>query len=275
MLGSCTSSSQPQKATITVSIEPQRWMLERIVGDRINVNTILASNSDPENFEPSFSNMKMLEQSICYMKMGNFGFERALVERIHTNHPHIAIVNTSDSVPLIVEHNHEHCPGGHEHGVDPHVWNSAKNAKIIARNMYESVIKLDSIHSDYYKHNYNLLLQRIDSVDSICSHLLHHAKGNAFVVWHPSLSYFANDYELEQIAIGADGKELSINDTRHVINHIKEHDATVFLVENNSDAARAQVIAAEMPNIRISTICPLSYDWDNELIQTATAIAEN
>ncbi len=275
MLGSCASSSQPEKPTITVSIEPQRWLLERIVGNKINVNTILATGADPEIFEPSFSSMKMLEQSICYMKMGNFGFEKQIVERIKTNHPDINIVNSADSVQLIIEEHHEHCHGGHEHGIDPHVWNSAENARIIATNMYRAVIKLDSINQDNYRENYHKLIQHIDSVDSVCAKTLQQAAGKAFVVWHPSLSYFARDYGLQQIAIGTEGKDLSISETKHILGHIQQNKAIVFLVENNADINRAKVIAAEIPSIRISTICPLNYDWDQEIMQTAASIAGN
>lgn len=273
MLSSCTTSSVPEKPTITVSIEPQRWLLEQIVGDKINVNTILSTGTDPENFEPTFSNMRLLEQSCCYMRMGNFGFEDAIMQRITSNHPDILIINTSDSVPLIIEHNHEHCNGVHEHGIDPHIWNSASNARIIAHNMYKSVVKLDSIHTDYYKSNFAQLIHKIDSIDSICAQTLQSSSGNAFIVWHPSLTYFARDYDLRQIAVGFEGKELSLGETQHIIDLIEQEEATVFLVEGNGNIERTQLIATEIPTVKISTINPLNYEWDKELVHTAAAIA--
>ena len=63
-VGSCSSyTSEGGNKIITVSIEPQRWILERIVGDKFEVNTILSVGADPENFEPSLSDMKKLEQN--------------------------------------------------------------------------------------------------------------------------------------------------------------------------------------------------------------------
>jgi len=270
---SCTSSSKPAKPTITVSIEPQKWFLERIVGDKMNVNSILSTGADPENFEPSITNMKLLEQSSCYMKIGHFSFEDAIIERITQNHTDIPIINTSDSVSLIIEHNHEHCNGVHEHGIDPHIWNSAKNARIIANNMYKNVVQLDSTHTEYYQSNFKQLINLIDSIDSLCMQVLTTAKNRSFIVWHPSLTYFARDYNLKQIAVGFEGKELSVSETRNIINIIQQEGATVFLVEGKGNVKRTELIATEIPSLEISTITPLNYEWDKELVHTATAIA--
>ena len=239
----------------------------------MNVNSILSTGADPENFEPSITNMKLLEQSSCYMKIGHFSFEDAIIERITRNHTDIPIINTSDSVSLIIEHNHEHCNGVHEHGIDPHIWNSANNARIIAHNMYKNVVQLDSTHTEYYESNFKQLINLIDSIDSLCMQVLTTAKNRSFIVWHPSLTYFARDYNLKQIAVGFEGKELSVSETRNIINIIQQEGATVFLVEGKGNVKRTELIATEIPSLEISLINPLNYEWDKELVHTATAIA--
>lgn len=268
MFGNCTDSHRSDKPVITVSIEPQRWMLEQIVGDRMEVRTLLSSGGNPESYEPAFTHMTQLEESGCYMPVGHLGFETAIVDRVRANNPGLRIVAVSDSIEYITG-----CAHGHDHGIDPHVWSSPSNARIIARNMLREVLWLDSANADFYRAGYQRLIARIDSVDGLCRSILAPHGGEAFMVWHPSLSYFARDYGLRQLAVGSEGKEPSVADTRRIVDHMSGDNARVFLVQKNFDTSRAEVLAADNAGMRIVTIDPLNYDWDSEMLLTARAIA--
>ena len=41
------------RPVLTVSVEPQRALLESVVGDRFEVQTLLSSGANPETFEPT------------------------------------------------------------------------------------------------------------------------------------------------------------------------------------------------------------------------------
>lgn len=267
--GSCINNAHSDKPVITVSIEPQRWLLEQIVGDRMEVRTLLDNGGNPESCEPSFAHMARLEESVCYMQVGNLGFETALVDRIRANNPDLAVITTSDSITYIIGDEHDH---GHGHGIDPHVWSSAPNARIMARNMLREVESLDPDNAAEYRANYQRLVAGIDSVDSECRRMLAESRGESFMVWHPSLSYFARDYGLHQIAIGAEGKEQSVGETRQAVDRMNRTDAAVFLVQKDFDSSRAEAIA-DKGSMRVVTINPLNYHWDDEMLQTARAIA--
>ncbi len=254
---------------ITVSIEPQRWLLEHIVGDHMQVRTLLDKGGNPESYEPTFSNMAELERSVCFMPVGHLPFESAIIDKLQTNNPDLRVVDISDSITLISDSHH-----GHDHGVDPHIWSSAVNAGIIARNMLRAVKSIDPDNADEYDKNCSRLIQHIDSVNAVCDSLLAPVRGSSFVVWHPSLSYFARDYGLHQISVGAEGKEHSISDTRRVIDNVVPENTRVFLVQKDFDATRADVISRHGNKIPVVTINPLNYDWDEELLHTAGAIAQ-
>lgn len=268
IFGSCKNHSLPdEKPIITVSIEPQRWMLQRITGNRMEVRTLLARGGNPENYEPSFSHLADLENSSLYIKMGNLGFEQALIGRITSGFPNLTIVNASDSIDLIID-NH-----GHDNGIDPHVWSSTQNARIISRNMLRAVKNLDPKNAKFYDTNYAELIQTIDSVDAVCRELVADLPSATFVVWHPSLSYFARDYNLHQLSVGAEGKEHSIINTRRVLDLINQENAAVMLVQQDFDVAKAAAIINGDNQLRVESINPLNYEWDKELVHTAKAIA--
>lgn len=260
-------SRPSEKPVITVSIQPQKYLLEQIVGDKIDVRCLLANGGNPESYEPSLTHLMNLERSEAYFQIGNVGFESAIIDRIRTNNPQLKIYNTSDSVTLIIGTH-----GGHVHEVDPHTWSSVRNGKIIASNMYKALVSMEPENEKYYTRNYRNLMQRLDSIDGVISSMLAPKSGTAFLVWHPSLSYFARDYGLKQLSVGSEGKEVSVQQLRDLVDDAKAGDALVFFTQKDFDSRQASIVAAET-GAEIVPINLLDYDWENGLLSVAAAIA--
>lgn len=274
-LSACSHRDQG-RPTLTVSIEPQRYLLERIVGDAAEVNSLLSSGDNPENFDPSMSTILSLGKSRAYFLIGNLGFEQAMASRIREANPTLSMVDSSKGVKVL-HGTHGDCNIDHVHAhsdIDPHVWSSARNARIIARNMYMAMVEIDPDNRDLYTSNYEALDQSLDSLDHAISDILAAHTGEAFMVWHPSLSYFADDYGLEQIAVGAENKELSVRDMKEVIEHAREHKAKVLFLQPEYDGNRSATLNSEIGAATV-TINPLGYDLPGELLKIANAIASD
>ncbi|MEZ3591611.1 MAG: zinc ABC transporter substrate-binding protein [Muribaculaceae bacterium] len=258
------------KPVVTVSIPPQKYLLEKITGDKVDIKCLLSSGANPESYEPSMSHLVNLGKSEAYFCIGNIGFETAIVDKVRANNPRIKIFNNSDGIPLIV--------GTHGHGagnaaeVDPHTWSSVKNAKVIASNMYRAMMDMDPGNGEYYTANYNRLAVSLDSLDARIAAMLAPHRGAAFVVWHPSLSYFARDYGLEQIAIGSESKESSVRSMQARIDEAISDSAQVFFFQKEFDTRQAQVVNEQL-GAEMVTINPLDYKWRDEMLIIADAIA--
>ncbi len=271
--------SNSGKPVITVSLEPQKYFLDKIVGDKMDVSCLLSKGGNPENYEPTMNDLMTLEKSVAYLKMGNVGFEQILVDKLKQNNRELPIYDMSKGIDFITgTHDccdHHHHEGEHHHhggDIDPHTWTSVKNARVIARNMYDVVVKIDSKNADYYKTNYDKLVASLDSLDNYATSKLASHKGEAFLVWHPSLSYFARDYGLEQITIGQIGKELSAQQLQEQIDNARNHKASVFFFQQEFDSKQASVVNDQIGATMI-TINPLSYDWEAEIRRIVDAIA--
>lgn len=280
------SASTTHKPTITVSLEPQKYFLDKIVGDKIQVECLLKNGANPENYEPAMNDLITLQRSVAYLKMGNVGFEQVLVDKLAQNNKSLKVYDSSQGIDFIMgthdccehqNHNHEHgeeCVEEHHHAssADPHTWTSVANAKIIARNMLDVVLNIDSVNADYYNENYNRLVASLDSLNSYALAKLASHKGEAFLVWHPSLSYFARDYDLEQITIGQIGKELSAKQLQEQIDDARRHNARVFFFQKEFDSQQASVLNDQI-GAEMITINPLSYEWETEIRRIIDAIA--
>lgn len=269
LLSAC-SAAPAEAPIVTVSIEPQKYLLEQITGDKVDIRTLIANGANPENYDPSLTHIMNLRKSIGFLRMGNIGFEAALLDKIREEDPELPIFNTSAGVvPITGTHSH----GGIKHEeVDPHTWTSVKNAKIIVKNMLDAMVTVDPSNKGYYRRNYEKFVQRLDSLDrDFESRLAPHA-GEHFMVWHPSLSYFARDYGLEQISAGnAENKESSLSMIRETIDHADTDHAKVFFYQKDLDNRQAEVMSRQLGLRRVS-INPLSYDWESEMCAITDAL---
>lgn len=260
-----------EQPIVTVSIEPQRYLLEQITGDRVQVRSLLTEGANPETYDPSVTHMHNLGKSIGYLRMDNIGFEAALIDKIREANPGLKIFDTSAGVdPIMGTHSH----GPHEHSaIDPHTWTSVKNARIIAANMLKAMEQIDPRNKSYYRHNYEIFDARLDSIDSRIARRLAPYRGSSFMVWHPSLSYFARDYGLNQIVVGnVEHKESSISDLRAAIDDARSHGASIFFFQKDFDSRQVSAINSELEACEI-IINPLSYNWEEEIIRIAESIA--
>ncbi|MDE6115863.1 zinc ABC transporter substrate-binding protein [Barnesiella sp. WM24] len=261
------------KPTITVSIQPQKYFLEKIAGDKWEVKCLLSNGANPESYDPAMTHLLNLESSKAYFRMGNIPFESAIINKVHNNNPALKIYNNSEGIELITG-THSHGDIKHADAPDPHTWTSVKNARIIATNMYNAMSDLDPKHKDTYSRNYLKVLESLDSLDSSIDSLLAPKRGESFVVWHPSLSYFARDYGLHQISLSPEGKEASVNMLQEAVDSARTSGARVVFYQKEIDSRQAETanrqIGATMVNIN-----PLSYNWDKEIYNIANAIAEH
>lgn len=279
IVGFVTScNSVPTKPVLAVSIQPQRYFLEKIAGDKFDVLCLLAQGSNPESYEPSMTHLINLERSKAYFRMGNIGFELAILNKIKNNNPDLVIVDTSDGIDLLKGthggvHSHEHSHS-HSHEIDPHVWTSVPNAKIIAQNMYKALLEIDSQNKKYYAKNYNALLMELSELETELAEKMDSVKGSAFAVWHPSLSYFARDYGLIQIAMENEGKEVPASVLKREIDMAREHDVKVLFYQKEFDSRQIQTINEQL-GAEMIEINPMSYDWAEEMKKITNALTRN
>ncbi len=269
----CKQTSKKDNV-LSVSIEPQRYFLEQLVGDKFSVNTLIPPGSNPETSDPSPSQMVALSKSIAYFKVGHLGFENKWVDSSQKNVSDIALVDCSEGIePVedhVCEHHHEHSHG-HEGG-DPHIWSSPQTAKKMVDNMYRALIKIDSANTAYYAANYKKLESKIDSVENVIKQTLENSENKSFIIYHPALTYFANEYGLTQHSIENEGKSPSPSQLRSLIDKAKNENIRVVFIQAEFDTKNAEIIANEI-SAKIVPINLLSYDWEGEMIKVANTIA--
>ena len=161
------------------------------------------------------------------------------------------------------------------HGKDPHVWVSPKNVKIMAKNIYNTLVASDSKNQEYYETNYDNFIKEINQTNKKIKTILSSLpKNSKFMVFHPSWGYFAKDYNLEQLVIEVEGKEPKPKILQKIIKEAKEENVKAIFTQTEFSDKSAKVIADEL-KIKVIKETPLAPNWSQNLIQMANSIANN
>lgn len=252
----CGCVKHQEEKVLTVSIPPQKWLLDSIVGSRYKVVSMLSANSNPEVFEPSMHQLLDLQSSDAYFTVGNLAFELSALPKIKENFPDLPVYDSSAGINLLSGTHAEDAT--HDHSFDPHVWTSLNNARVMAKNMYDKVLTLDPDGKEYYTKRYKNLDAGLEALNDSVARILNPLKGSSFVVWHPSLSYFAYDYGIRQLGLETTGKEVSVSQYKNRIDHAESTRPLVFFIQQEFDSRSAKAIARELgiPTVDISLMQP-------------------
>ena len=277
-LASCQPDPQEAPSNqIMVSILPQKYFVERIVGSRFEVHVMLSPAQCPETYEPTPQQMIRLQQFRLYLGIGLIPFEKILLQKIASFHRKIEIIDTSRGIePIRAEHDHSHhAHGGKCHGgeVDPHIWLSPREVKIQLKHMVEALVKLDPEGKETYTRNYLAFLQEIEEMDRRIADGFRSLERKSFMVYHPVWSYFARAYGLKQISVEQMGKELDPTSLKKAIDIARKEGIRVIFVQKQFDTHIAQSVAKEI-NARIVSLDPLAYDWPRQMDEIVRAFQE-
>ena len=275
--GSPVPNNDSSKPLISVSILPQKYFVQRIVGDRFEVNVMIPPGHSPATYAPVPQQMRTLSHSKLYFRIGHIPFEKAWMENIAANNKTMKIIDTSVGVDLIKagnEERHDHDHKHHHAGVDPHIWLSPGAVKIQVKHILEAVIKTDPENREFYESNYRALVKDIDLLDREIKVLLKESKGKTFMVFHPSWSYFARDYHLDQLAIEVEGKAPAAADLKRVVDIAEKQGIHVIFVQEQFDTDSARAVAAEI-NGRVVPMNPLAEDWLTNMKKIAQTLGKH
>ncbi len=262
------NSSSKAVLTVTVSVLPQKYFVERIGGDLVEVNVMVDPGASPHSYEPKPDQMRALSESAAYFSIG-VEFENAWLDRIAAANDHMVMVDTIANIQRVEAASHD----GEEGGLDPHVWTSPELVKTMSQTIYETLVELDPDHQAEYSANLQLFMQEIDALQAQIKESLAGLKSNKFMVFHPTWGYFAREFGLEQISIEVDGQEPSAQELAGLIDQAKADNIKVVFAQPEFNTKSAEVIAKEIGG-KVLLISALEFDWLANMRTVAQTFAE-
>ena len=276
LLAACQPKQKDGRELVTVSILPQKYFVDQIAGNLLQVNVLVPPGSSPHNYSILPSQMKDMAKSKVWLQIGLLTFEDALKEKLADINKDLAIVNCSEGIDLIAGsgcdeegHDHEHA---HNEAYDPHIWIAPAESKIIAQNTLNALKAGFPQHSTIFDSNYKRFFSRIDSISALIGIKLAPLKNRNILIFHPALAYYARQFGLKQIALELDGKEPSPRHMKYIVDLAREQNIRIMFIQKEFDAENALQLSREIGG-EVVVIDPLDYDWEKQLQDITDKIA--
>ncbi len=268
---------------VLVSIAPQKYFVERMGGDRVQVSVMVLPGSNPHAYEPKPRQMTELSRAKLYVASG-MPFEEVWLPRFIRINPSLRVVHSDDWIrkrPMEAGHSHDEDGAGHtgrrhehEEGTDPHTWLSPPRVMLQARLLLDGLTEVDPDGILHYEGGYRRFITELVELDLELRRTLGTMRGSRrFMVFHPSWGYFADTYGLIQMPIELEGKEPKPADLKRFIQEARRLEIRTVFVQPQFSAKTAETIAGALEG-RVSVADPLAENWAEALRGFAKALAD-
>lgn len=267
-------SNNKEKIQVAVSIVPQETFVKEVGGDLVEVITMIPPGNSPENYQPSPSEMVKFSNAKIYFGIGVPTEKASILPKSGDFNKNMKIVSLEKEVEKLYPHiefkgehthdnNHQGTNCSHE-GVDPHIWMSPKRVKVMIETIKKELIAIDARNKETYEANAKNYIEKLDKVDKEIKESLKGFKNQSFIIYHPSFGYFAEDYNLNMIAIEEGGKEATAKKLKEVIDIAKGQNIKFVFYQEEFDSLQAETIAKEIGG-GVVKVAPLAPDYIENL----------
>jgi len=253
---------------VYVSIPPQAFLIEWLVGDLVEVGILLPPGASPATYEPTPKQMAALDRSQLYLQIGA-PFEGPVLAKVSDLMPDLRVVDCRAGVDL------EPIGGdGHDHGfglLDPHIWLDPRRMKIIADTTAKALQALLPDQSHAIDERLAALHKAIDETDARVGDTLSPFAGHTLLVFHPAYGYFTRRYGLVQRAVEVDGKAPSARRLATVVDEIRQQPVPALFVQPQFSRSAAERVANAL-DCELVELDPLAGDYLANLETMADSI---
>ncbi|NLO00757.1 MAG: zinc ABC transporter solute-binding protein [Bacteroidales bacterium] len=263
-----------EKPVVTVSILPLKTFVEKIAGNDFKVNVRLPPGASPADFTLVPSQIKDITLSKVWFRIGHIGFEYSWKDKIQQVNLNMKVVDLSEGLDLISD---ETLPSGYKSttsGINPHTWMSPSLVKQMAVRITKELSTLNPDKKSIYNINYKQFVKDIEELDNKIAQDLKDYKGRQFIMFHPSLSYFAREYGLVQHSLEPGGKEPTPQRMAEVVDLARMEGIRVIYIQSDLDQDQARVFAEEIDG-KIVQMWPLNPAWFDNLKEITGMLIDN
>lgn len=290
-LTACDDFSESKSASVLrvgVSVLPQKYLIDQISEDSVQVQVLIPAGVDPHTYEPGPEKLRILSDLAVYFRQG-LEFETACLRRLRGFNAQMRVVDLGpDTIHLIrdpgdstgtalkqtvhrVDHTGSH-GNAHAHA-NPHTWLSPRLVRAQSEVILATLSELEPERRSQFVRGHREFRAEIDKVDRYIRRRLAPVRDHLFVVYHPSWEYFARDYGLRMLAVQADGHEPSARDLMELVSQARAAGVKTIFAEPGFDRRSMEVVAQDI-GATVEVIDPLAENWAENLCDTADQIAE-
>ncbi len=201
------------------------------------------------DYQLTVNDMKKLENADVFVING--GDMESFLDKAISTYPELEIINSSETLLNIEEFHEEECEEDdphHQHGeVNSHIWVSIPKYIIQVKNISKKLQELDPENTLQYIENENKYIQKLETLNKELLAMISETEIKNIVTFHEAFDYFAEDLDLNIVAIieREPGTSPSARDLVEIIDSIRKLNVGAIFVEPQYLKTAANTIANE------------------------------
>lgn len=251
----------PQYAATTFVF---RTILEPVVGSNGSVRHLLPAGASPHTYDPRPSDVRAASEALALF------YGAPELDRWASglgSSPSIALIDLLPDSLLLDFPASGHIRDGHHHGAgrDPHFWMDPLRVDGLLPALVETLCVLDPVACSDFRRNAAAFSIRIRALHDSVRTVMAPVRGNALLLSHPFIQYFAEQYGLRTTGVIEEmpGSEPTARDMHRIVRNVRGSDAgAVVTVPQLSD--RAARVLSEAVGIPVIELDPNGGDGDRD-----------
>lgn len=253
LTGCSTQAPSSDLLNIAVTIQPEIGMVKAVIGEhKANIIATIPPGNSPANYQPAPKELSRISDADVYFSIGVPAEHNILPKVVNPNTKVVSLldaVKEKHSLRHMEEHDHEEAEENSkvdEEGIDPHIWMSPKRVITMINTIVSTLSTIDPDHKDDYVKNGNAYITQLEELDREIRQTLSTSNLKGFIIYHPSMGYFADDYGLDMHVIEEGGKEATISSITKIVDLAKSQQIKVIFYQEEFDSKQAKLIAGEV-----------------------------
>lgn len=261
-------TSVNNKLTVAVSIVPQATFVKEVAGDLVNTVILIPPGNSPSNYAPSPKELVLLNNASLYFSIGVPTERVNILPKLKDINENIEIVDLVSEISMVYPERKI------SENRDPHIWLSPKRVSIMIDTIARELSYIDDKNKEIYLNNAAKYKKKLAQLDEEINKTVIKQQNKSFLVYHPSLGYFADDYGLNMIAVEKHGKETTIGNLREIIDFAKKNNIKVIFYQAEIDSTQTEVIAREIGGKSV-LFSPLAADYIENIKNISQMLSSN
>lgn len=263
--GCSRTAEKTDGITVAVTVLPQEAFVKAVAGDLVHVVTMVPPGASPENYQPTPKQMTDFAEASLYFTIGMPNEATSILPGAASLNKKLVVIDLAEKVDAVYPARFFDASEDPDHaGRDPHMWMSPKRVIVMVEAIRDALSELDPTNASLYQSNAQNYITQLKSLDEALTQAFSQIENNSFIIMHPSLGYFADDYSLTMVELEQDGKASSASHMEKVIDFAKLNDIHVVFYQTEFDSNQAKTLAAEIEGTTMP-LDILSSDYINNM----------
>jgi zinc transport system substrate-binding protein len=229
--GTPANNQGSDKLQVMASFYPLAWVAQRVGGDQVEVTSLTPPGAEPHGAELSPKQAGALASADLVVTLGGF---QAAVDQAVANQKPKHVVDAATLIDL-------------QDG-DPHFWLDPERLEVVVGGVGDALAQVDPAGADQYRDRAAQLISDLGQLDGELREGLGGYAAATLVTTHQAFRYFAERYELTQVAVAGIDPEAEPSPARmmQVKAQLEPLAVKTIFFEDQASPAVAKTLAGEL-----------------------------